>query len=85
MEGTRSGARARRGRSFVVVAALTIVALGGALYWYESQAPEPTRTAGSARRPPVPVTVAVAARQDVPVYLTGIGAVQAWFTVKVHP
>jgi multidrug efflux system membrane fusion protein len=33
----------------------------------------------------VPVTVAVAAKQDVPVYLTGIGAVQAWFTVKVHP
>jgi multidrug efflux system membrane fusion protein len=29
--------------------------------------------------------VAVAAKQDLPVYLTGIGSVQAWFTVKVHP
>jgi multidrug efflux system membrane fusion protein len=75
----------RRGRSIVIAAALTSVALAGALYWYESQAPEPSRAAGPARRPPVPVTVAVAAKQDVPVYLTGIGAVQAWFTVKVHP
>jgi multidrug efflux system membrane fusion protein len=84
MGGNRSGATARRGRSIVIVAALAI-ALGGALYWYESQAPEPSRAAGPARRPPVPVTVAVAAKQDVPVYLSGIGAVQAWFTVKVHP
>jgi len=31
----------------------------------------------------VPVSVAVATRQDLPIYLTGIGAVQASFTVKI--
>ena len=84
MGGNRSGAMWRRGRTIVIATALTSV-LGGALYRYESQAPEPSRAAGPARRPPVPVTVAVAAKQDGPVYLTGIGSVQAWFPVKVHP
>jgi membrane fusion protein, multidrug efflux system len=85
MGGDRSGGMRRRGRNFIILAALGIVALGGAAYWYSSQAPEPARAARPPGRPPVPVTVAVTARQDVPVYLTGIGAVQAWFTVKVHP
>jgi multidrug efflux system membrane fusion protein len=84
MEANRSGATRRRARGFVITAALVIGALGGGLYWYQSQAPEPASAGRPAGRPAVPVTVAVAARQDVPVYLTGIGAVQAWFTVKVH-
>ena len=32
----------------------------------------------------VPVTVALAARQDVPVYATGLGTVQAYVTVAIH-
>jgi membrane fusion protein, multidrug efflux system len=32
----------------------------------------------------VPVTVAVAERQDVPIYFTGLGTVQAWLTVEIH-
>jgi multidrug efflux system membrane fusion protein len=32
----------------------------------------------------VPVSVATAARQDVPIYLTGLGTVQASFTVAIH-
>jgi multidrug efflux system membrane fusion protein len=32
----------------------------------------------------VPVSVAVVGRQDVPIYLTGLGAVQASFTVAIH-
>jgi membrane fusion protein, multidrug efflux system len=32
----------------------------------------------------VPVSVAVVGRQDVPVYLTGLGTVQASFTVGIH-
>jgi multidrug efflux system membrane fusion protein len=31
----------------------------------------------------IPVTVAQAARQDLPVYLTGLGSIQAYFTVGV--
>jgi multidrug efflux system membrane fusion protein len=84
MGGKHNGATGRRRRGYVISAALVVVVLGGGLYWRQSRAPELAR----APRPPgglaVPVTVAVAARQDVPVYLTGIGAVQAWFTVKVH-
>ena len=84
MGGKRSGATGRRGRGYVIAAALVIVALGGGLYWRQSQAPEPARAARPPGGPAVPATVSVAARQDLPVYLTGIGAVQAWFTVKVH-
>ena len=35
-------------------------------------------------RPAVPVTVAVAARQDVPIYVTGLGTVQGSFTIAIH-
>jgi len=34
--------------------------------------------------PPIRVTVAAAARRDVPIYLTGLGTVQAFNTVAVH-
>jgi multidrug efflux system membrane fusion protein len=46
-----------------------------------SDAGRPNRAAG---RPPVPVSVTVAARQNVPIYLTGLGAVQAMLTVGIH-
>ena len=42
----------------------------------QNQAPEP---------PPVPVTTAVSKTADVPVYLRGIGTVQALNSVEVHP
>ena len=32
----------------------------------------------------MPVSIATAARQDVPIYLTGLGTVQATFTVGIH-
>ena len=32
----------------------------------------------------VPVSVGVASRRDVPIYLTGLGTVQASFTVGIH-
>lgn len=37
-----------------------------------------------AARATVPVTVAVATRRDLPVYLTGLGTVQASYTVGIH-
>ncbi|HWO45553.1 MAG TPA: biotin/lipoyl-binding protein, partial [Methylomirabilota bacterium] len=49
---------------------------------YLARAPSPAvRTGGRAG---VPVSVAVASRQDVPIYLTGIGSVQAYFTIDIH-
>ena len=38
----------------------------------------------AARPPAVPVSVANAVRKDVPIYLTGLGTVQATFTVGIH-
>ncbi len=45
----------------------------------------PAQRAGKGGAGPVPVTVAVATKQDLPIYLTGLGAVQASFTVGIRP
>jgi membrane fusion protein, multidrug efflux system len=67
-----------------IVAGVAILAAGGALYWYWPQgaAPSPARPA---TRPAVSVTVAIASPRDLPVYLTGLGTVQASLTVRIHP
>ncbi len=44
----------------------------------------PAKTQAPAQPPPVPVTVAAVARQDVPLWLPGIGSVQALNTVTVR-
>jgi multidrug efflux system membrane fusion protein len=59
------------------------LALGGLVYW--SQAPGTAGTGARGKtRANVPVSVASASRQDVPIYLTGLGTVQALFTVAIH-
>jgi multidrug efflux system membrane fusion protein len=79
------GTIAKRGRrSVLYAAALAILAAGGAGYWYWSQGPQPAHAARPPARPAVPVTVAMATRQDIPIYLTGLGTVQASFTVGIH-
>jgi multidrug efflux system membrane fusion protein len=72
-----------RPRFLLIAASLAVVAGGAALYWYLVPAPG---SAGAARppRPAVRVTVAVAARQDIPVYVSGLGTVQASFTIGIH-
>jgi membrane fusion protein, multidrug efflux system len=67
----------------------TLIAAGGAailaavlFYWYWSQGPDPVHAARS--RTAVPVSVASASRADVPIYLTGLGTVQALYTVAIH-
>src|ERR1700732_872207 len=65
-----------------IAAGLAVVAGGAALYFHSVQPPSfPARGGGAAG---VPVSVAVAGRQDVPIYLPGIGSVQAYFTVDIH-
>jgi membrane fusion protein, multidrug efflux system len=74
--------RARR-RRIAVFGVLAAILMGGGLYWYRVPESEPARAA----RPParaIPVSVAVAARQDVPIHLTGLGTVQASFTIGIH-
>ena len=56
----------------------------GAAALYNSFAqtrPPPARAGG---RPGVPVSAAAVSRQDIPVYLTGIGSVQAYFNIDIH-
>jgi membrane fusion protein, multidrug efflux system len=67
-------------RRFLVISAI-IVALAGVAVWYELNRAEPAVKATTA---PVPVTVAIASRGDLPIYLTGLGTVQASFTVGIR-
>lgn len=74
----------RRGRSFRMAALVLAVGLAGgiAAWHFETGAQSASRAAPSP--PPVPVQVAAATRHDVPVYLSGLGTVQAFNTVTVH-
>jgi multidrug efflux system membrane fusion protein len=74
----------RMSRRVVLIAACCAAfAVIGLFYWYWSQGPD-TAHAARATRPAVAVSVATASRQDVPIYLTGLGTVQALFTVGIH-
>src|ERR1700674_3403694 len=81
LEGTNV---ARRQRILLIATfAMILLASGGA--WYLFQGPDPvrgTRTSGPAA---VPVTIATATKRDLPIYLTGLGTVQASFTVAIRP
>jgi membrane fusion protein, multidrug efflux system len=75
---------ARYSRGVVVTAGcIAVLAIAATVYWYLSQGPDPAHASRAARNA-VPVTVATAARQDVPIYLIGLGTVQALFTVGIH-
>jgi membrane fusion protein, multidrug efflux system len=76
-----------RGRR-ILLFFVAVIGASGAGAWYSHQGPEqaePVKPARSSGPPPVPVTTAVAARRDLPIYLTGLGAVQASFTVGIRP
>jgi membrane fusion protein, multidrug efflux system len=79
------GERASIHRRFPLIAASLLVVMGAAaLYWYLTPGTDSAGAPRRSARPPVRVSVAVAARQDVPVYATGLGTVQASFTVGIH-
>lgn len=70
-----------RQRRIVLICAITaLLAIGAVTYWHlaSPKSKLPTHT-------PVPVSTAVASRQDVPVYQTGLGIVQASLTVDIRP
>src|ERR1700741_699264 len=74
-----------RGRHIVLIATcLAAFAAGGAGYWYWGQGSAGAQAPRTAARAGVPVTVAIVQRQDVPIYLSGLGTVQASFTVGIH-
>jgi membrane fusion protein, multidrug efflux system len=83
LESQPPKAARKRRRGLVIAAICAVSALGGLVYW--SQAPGTASTAARGKtRASVPVSVAAASRQDVPIYLTGLGTVQALFTVAIH-
>jgi membrane fusion protein, multidrug efflux system len=71
-------------RHRVLVVSAVVLALAGVGTWYELGRAQPER-ASKASAAAVPVTVAVTSKQDLPIYLTGLGAVQASFTVGIRP
>ena len=68
----------------VLVISTVVVALAGVGAWYGLERAEPNGGVKAAAAP-VPVTVAIAAKQDLPIYLSGLGVVQASFTVGIRP
>ncbi len=80
MNLSRTGGLGRRG--LLLAAGAVVFAIGGLVYWYWSQGPDPARAARP--RAAVPVSIATASRQNVPIYLTGLGTVQALYTVAIH-
>jgi len=73
-----------RGRRVLLYCAV-VIAVGGTGAWYLHQGPEPVRAARSSAPAAIPVTVATATTRDLPIYLTGLGSVQASFTVGIRP
>ena len=74
--------RVRRRRALLVLVALLLIGgIGAALLRRGGEAPQTRRGAGQ----PVPVLVAAAQQQDVPIYLDGLGTVQAFYSVTVRP
>ncbi len=65
------------------IAGIAVVVVGGLIYWMR-QGPDPAHAARANAKPTVPVSLATATKQDVPVVLTGLGTVQASFTVNIH-
>ena len=71
-------------RATLLLTSIAILAACGGGYWYWMQGPSPAQAARPAARPAVPVSAAIVGRQDVPIYLTGLGSVQASFTVGIR-
>jgi multidrug efflux system membrane fusion protein len=77
-------------RILISLVLLGLLGAGGWWAWQRYGAPAPAaQTAqGAARRaaggPPVPVSAATATRQDIPVWLDGLGTVQALATITIR-
>jgi multidrug efflux system membrane fusion protein len=73
----------RRRRYGLAGTVILVAVLGGYTGWQHHATTNAVAATGSAPAPPIPVSVATAQRRDVPIYLTGLGTVQAFNTVTV--
>jgi membrane fusion protein, multidrug efflux system len=75
----------RSRRRFALLAALcAVVAAAGLGYWAWTTGPNAAQAARKPARQAVLVSVGTVAQQNVPIYLTGLGTVQALYTVAIH-
>ncbi len=83
MSSPRFVGRWRGVTTFAILATITVVALS---WRYFALEPNTDLAAPAASRGPaaVPVRIAVASLQDLPIYETGLGTVQASFTIGIH-
>ncbi len=84
METTGSEARWQNRRGIVIAACAAVVALAGSALLVLAQGPDADARGPRPRARPCRSAIATASRQDVPIYLTGLGTVQALFTVGIH-
>lgn len=75
----------RRTRAWRWWVALLLVVVAAGAYWRFAHHPGAPRSSATAAAEPVPVLVSAAATRDVPIYLDGLGTVQASQTVTVKP
>jgi membrane fusion protein, multidrug efflux system len=73
-------AKGRSVRRFLWIAGIAVIVAAGIILWRRAEVAP--RVASQA--PPIPVTVAMAERRDVPILLQGLGTVQASNTIAVH-
>jgi membrane fusion protein, multidrug efflux system len=73
----------RRRRPWMWLAATVVIAVVAAIVWWRDT-PDRSHSAQSRQSPAVQVTVADVTRRDVPVYISGLGTVQASNTVSIH-
>ena len=81
-----SGSTWPRSKRRTALLLAVLVAGGAALYSYHSgtERPDAGRAARAPGRAAVPVSAEVVARHSMPIYLTGLGTVQAASTVAIH-
>jgi membrane fusion protein, multidrug efflux system len=71
-------------RRYVLAGLSILIAVsGGYVGWQHRATANPAAAGVAAPSPPIPVSAATAQRRDVPIYLTGLGTVQAFNTVTV--
>jgi membrane fusion protein, multidrug efflux system len=73
-------------RKRVLVISTIVIAVAAVGWWYTVDHAPAERAGGKGGGgAPVPVTIALTTKQDLPIYLTGLGTAQASFTVGIRP
>jgi len=78
---TRAGSRLRRW-GMIALCLVIVAAIVYAIWFFPAANPSASKR-DSAAGQPIPVLKAVAATKDVPIYLDGLGTVQAFYTVTM--